>query len=107
MPPSKKKKSLRGPYFSPAAHLQSNPHSDAKSMIEQLFLLRRFDDALELSFGILSELCNRDEDDKHIKNKQPITVTDDSADPHDKIMHLTHSCKVNIYCCLLCVVIYC
>lgn len=86
----------RGP-FSPAVHLHSSSQSDPKGVIEQLFLLRRFEDALELSYGILSELCNRDEDEDRLhKNKQPMQVTDESADPQDKIMHLTHSCKVRV-----------
>lgn len=90
MPPSMKKKGMR---VKPS-HLH-NPHTDPRSVIEQLFLLRRFDEALELSYCILSDLCNRDEDDDRVhKNKQPAQVPDEAALPQEKILRLKHNCKV-------------
>jgi hypothetical protein len=90
MPPSKKK-SLR---IKPS-HLH-NPHTDPKSVIEQLFLLRRFDEALELSYFILSDLCNREEEDNVHKNKQPAQVPDEAAAPQENILRLKHNCKVRV-----------
>jgi hypothetical protein len=92
MPPSKKK-SMR---VKPSHHLH-NPQTDPKSVIEQLFLLRRFEEALELGYFILSDLCNREEDeDKVHKNKQPAPqVQDECADPQKKILLLKHNCKVS------------
>lgn len=108
MPPSKKK-SLR---LKPSHHLH-NPSTDPKSVIEQLFLLRRFEEALELSYFILADLCNREEDeDKLHKNKQPAQVPDEAAAPQEKILRLKHNCKVHycliflpefVWVCLYCV----
>jgi hypothetical protein len=94
MPPSKKK-SMR---VKPSQHLHS-PHTDPKSVIEQLFLLRRFEEALEMAYFILSDLCLRDEDeDKIHKNKHPAQTQDESLDPQVKILRLQHNCKDNEIC---------
>lgn len=97
MPPSKKKKGLRA--LSHALQLNTCLQAEPKNVIEQLFLLRRFDDALELSYNILSEMCNREEDeDKVHKNKQPVQNADEPLELQDKIMHLRHSCKDTEIC---------
>ena len=91
MPPSRKKSTR----IKPSHHLH-NPHTEPKSVIEQLFLLRRFEEALELSYFILSDLCSREEDDDKLhKNKQPAQAPDEaSTGPQEKILRLRHHCKV-------------
>jgi hypothetical protein len=98
MPPgSKKTSSMRAlKLCSTRHHPLHSPNADPKTVIEQLFLLRRFDEALELSYGVLHEMCLCEEDeDKVHKGKEPVPMDPfEPIAPYEKIMRLRHTCKV-------------